>query len=489
MVSKTEATQIQEFDVQAVLGIMDVVDTMRNLDKEVQEQLDRPKKIEALKTQLRERYTVSGIQVTDGQLDKAITDYFSRRWEFEEPGRKFSYKLAIAYVNRKWIATRIGIPVVAVAVAVPSGNFLIKAGIEAAKRAAERSVENSIESAYVSRKDLESEIDKVLSSPIVSRLPSYETEQVKSITANTRTQLTDITQFFNTFCPDGISDDTITLENYTDVEHNFNPVRERLNNVKIELDKARGILDTQERLESKKKSLDTLIEEIRTNNPPQILKQQAETLYAQGIASFEGRQLKGLESYVEQLSGKKADIAAFTELPTRLSSLYAAVKNLAQEDAAVAKAENIHDEAQTYIQTADIDRLRESIREFEALESALNQEYEVVIVGGDERYWKGDPNSPSVYYLKVEAHDQRGRELTIRIKDAEQDGKEESVTQWGEHVPQHVYERIKRDKLDDGIINNKNFGRKRKGYLTEEVIFADNGRPLQRSRQVTLREK
>ena len=488
MISKPVTTP--EFDVQSVLGIMDVVDTMRSLEREVKEHLNQPQKIEALKKQLRERYSLSGIEVTDGQLDKAITDYSSRRWEFEEPRKGLGYKLAFAYVKRGWIATRIGIPTLALAVAIPTGDAIIKAGIRAAKRSAERSVENSIEGAYTTRKDLELTINKILSSPTVSRLPSYEADQVKNIAVNSGTQLSELDSPLTKLCPDGVSDDVVTIDNYIDMEQSFSPIKSRLDGIKSELAKANNILDTQERLDSTKKSLDALIEEIRLGNPPNVLKQQAEALYAQGAASFQGRQLREVESYLEQLSRKKVDIAAFAELPARLDLLYNSIKTIAKEDAAVGKAEKVHNEARSYVESANIERLRSSIQELEFLESALNEEYTMVVVGGDERYWKGDPNSPSVYYLKIEAHDSNGRKSKISIKDAEQDGKVESVTQWGEHVPQNIYEGVKKDKLDDGVIDNKIFGRKQRGYLTESIVFTgNNGVPLKRTRQVTLWEK
>ena len=42
-------------------------------------------------------------------------------------------------------------------------------------------------------------------------------------------------------------------------------------------------------------------------------------------------------------------------------------------------------------------------------------------------------------------------------------------------VSASVYEQIKRDKVDDGIINNKVFGLKKRGYLQPNYFIPTTG--------------
>jgi len=58
---------------------------------------------------------------------------------------------------------------------------------------------------------------------------------------------------------------------------------------------------------------------------------------------------------------------------------------------------------------------------------------------------------------------------------SEEDGKTHAVKQWGLRVKTSVFEQIKRDKMDDGIINNNVFGRKRRGYLQPQYLIPTTG--------------
>jgi hypothetical protein len=49
------------------------------------------------------------------------------------------------------------------------------------------------------------------------------------------------------------------------------------------------------------------------------------------------------------------------------------------------------------------------------------------------------------------------------------------VRQWGLRVSRRDYERIARDKQDDGIIQNRRVGQKRQGYLNPEYQVDTSG--------------
>jgi hypothetical protein len=74
------------------------------------------------------------------------------------------------------------------------------------------------------------------------------------------------------------------------------------------------------------------------------------------------------------------------------------------------------------------------------------------------------------YYVIVEAVGSDGNVLSFPVY-SEEDGRAERVNRWGIRVDQAVYDRIRADKLDDGIIQNNRFGEKRKGYLKPDYAF------------------
>ena len=58
---------------------------------------------------------------------------------------------------------------------------------------------------------------------------------------------------------------------------------------------------------------------------------------------------------------------------------------------------------------------------------------------------------------------------------SEEDGKTSTVEQWGLRVESAIFEQVKRDKMDDGIIGRNVFGVKKRGYLTPQYAIPTTG--------------
>ena len=59
-------------------------------------------------------------------------------------------------------------------------------------------------------------------------------------------------------------------------------------------------------------------------------------------------------------------------------------------------------------------------------------------------------------------------------------GATETVSSWGLRVPQAEFERVRRDKQDDGIIQDDLVGSKRRGYLTHSYSIQTDGATITR---------
>jgi hypothetical protein len=90
--------------------------------------------------------------------------------------------------------------------------------------------------------------------------------------------------------------------------------------------------------------------------------------------------------------------------------------------------------------------------------------------------WRVPQNNPNArnYYVIVEAVTAAGKRLAVPVT-SEEDGKTDTVKQWGLRVKASVFEQIKRDKVDDGIINNNVFGLKKRGYLQPRYLIPTTG--------------
>ena len=74
------------------------------------------------------------------------------------------------------------------------------------------------------------------------------------------------------------------------------------------------------------------------------------------------------------------------------------------------------------------------------------------------------------YYLIVEAVSPDGTVLSMPVVN-EENGKTETATKWGIRVPQSTFEAVRRDKNDDGIIQNNKLAEKRRGELDPTYLM------------------
>ncbi|MDX2488942.1 DUF6384 family protein, partial [Desulfosarcina sp.] len=113
------------------------------------------------------------------------------------------------------------------------------------------------------------------------------------------------------------------------------------------------------------------------------------------------------------------------------------------------------------------------------LYTQLTQQYEVRIVsspGTPSGVWRVPQNNPNArnYYIIVAAVTTDGKRLSLPVT-SEEDGKTSTVEQWGLRVEPAIFEQVKRDKMDDGIIGRNVFGVKKRGYLAPQYAIPTTG--------------
>lgn len=113
-----------------------------------------------------------------------------------------------------------------------------------------------------------------------------------------------------------------------------------------------------------------------------------------------------------------------------------------------------------------------SLVDIKALETRLNEAYTIQIVSepGQKSGFRLQPKvnqAARVYYLVVQALDPSGKVIERSIRN-EITGKTETVRKWGQHVPRETYDRVGRDKRDDGIVQMNKLGEKVAGKLKPE---------------------
>jgi hypothetical protein len=109
----------------------------------------------------------------------------------------------------------------------------------------------------------------------------------------------------------------------------------------------------------------------------------------------------------------------------------------------------------------------------------LRSEYTLTVIsrqGESSGVWRIPDVNPDArnYYLIVEALDPNGKPLTLPVK-SEEDGKTYNVDKFGIRVSSAIFDQIRSDKSDDGIIQNNRVGVKRRGYLKPEFLISIEG--------------
>ena len=189
-----------------------------------------------------------------------------------------------------------------------------------------------------------------------------------------------------------------------------------------------------------------------------------------GFAGVGLMEQRALERDAERL---RVEVARLGTLESEIADLHAAVLAEAVEELGRERAAGLRRSADAQLAVRDVDGLEETSRSYRQLHRLVASEYEIVIVAG---VWRRHDELPGVrnHYLRVQAIAADGSRVPVVIRNEEY-GTTAEVTEWAERVPQEVYDRVGADKQDNGIIDDDDFGFKRRGFVTAERNYEDLG--------------
>lgn len=167
------------------------------------------------------------------------------------------------------------------------------------------------------------------------------------------------------------------------------------------------------------------------------------------------------------------------ELPRALRGEYDRVVAGSQDPAARAEATRLLAEGEAAARAGHAAEARARRDALAALAERLAIAYTVRIVnrpGEPSAVWRVPAANPRArnYYLIVEAVDGTGRPVEVPVT-SEEDGHTARVARWGLRVPQAEFERVRTDKLADGIIDQPVIGEKAAGTLATHWTIQTTG--------------
>jgi hypothetical protein len=186
-----------------------------------------------------------------------------------------------------------------------------------------------------------------------------------------------------------------------------------------------------------------------------------------------------LEVRPARLAQEQARIELTETLPKGLKQAHANVAAIATDPAAKQKADALLADGERAIRDGNRAGAAKVGGELSALADDLAREYTLTIVsrpGESTAVWRRPPGRGQArnYYLIVEAVTPKGERLRLPVRN-EETGETETVAKFGVRVPESVYEEVRRDKTDDGIVRKNIVGIKRRGKLGVDYQMASEG--------------
>ncbi len=167
------------------------------------------------------------------------------------------------------------------------------------------------------------------------------------------------------------------------------------------------------------------------------------------------------------------------QLPDDLAKAQQDILSIAKDPKAKTLANNYYDVGTSGLSSGDNDQAKSALKSLEELSFELGQIYTLRIVsraGQSSGIWRvPDKNKRAMnFYIIVEAISPSGKVLPQYIT-SEETGKIKKVDQWGIRVEENVFNRIRDDKKDDGIIQKNIFGKKEKYFITPQYNYPSSG--------------
>jgi hypothetical protein len=413
-------------ELDQVMLAMDVVDTLRHQQDLVDRELASDERDQALIDKVKRMYASQGIEVTDDVIAEGVAALQEDRFAYRPPPRRGSLWLARLYVNRGFWA-KVGAALVALCLA----GFLI------------------YRFAYVGPERR----GRMQAAQEMNALIGQQQDQISVA----KQRLAQLTQALNTARSKAPPQATLAAQRLS--------------------------AEAEQQLAAAETNLKAF------EKLPLASNLNADSLATQGDAVK--RRLDQRAYLVEELNAhlKKAEAAltGLTELatlPQKLASQRNSLLAASRGEAARTETEKLYAEASAALDRGDVQGALRGSAALQNLQNQVEQEYTLRIVSRPKTpsgAWRVPPNRPGArnYYIIVEAVTPDGKRLTLPIT-SEEDGSTRDVQQWGLRVDAATFDAVRRDKQDDGIIENNRFGVKKRGYLKPEYLMPTTGGAITR---------
>jgi hypothetical protein len=416
-----ESRDTPKIELPEVMIAMDVVDTLRHQRSLVERELQSEDREQALIEKLRRIYADQGIDVSDAVIAEGVRAMREERFAYNPPKTGWRVSLAHVYIDRGRWAKRLLIGLAALVGIWGAYQYVYVAPAERTRSRTARELKTNLANQTARMAELKQAIVATSGEleAVRGTVPADITSQINRLTQKARQALASASRQLEAAekLPAVMSVGNDRLE------ETASSVQNRFNTRSGLLDKVEGDLRT-----------------------------------AQGAVAS----IQALRSGFSDLHDLRAQALAESRAPD-----------------ATRKIESLYREAYDSILSGGAESAQNARQALRNTHDILKQEYTLQIVsrpGTPSGVWRypADRQSARNYYLIVEAIAPSGKPLKLPIT-SEEDGTTRVMTAWGLRVDASVFEKVRRDKEADGMVNRKRVGYKKRGYLAPDYEIPTTG--------------
>ena len=447
---------------------MDLVDSIRHEEALASAAMADAQTEQQLVEQVRRTYAAQGIDVSDQVIEDAVRALRERRFQYQAAPRGLQATLARAYVSRR----RWG-PLVAVLLAVMAAVGVAGNWIDARREATRIAEAGARADSAASDLDALAQQAGQLAHAAAALLDPAPPDAVAMIAREARDAAQDVRERA------GAARARLSgagrperLEQLQDSAAETDAAARAASVLRQSLAGAAAGLDQAQRLLAAQRTAETQVEALQASDTPAVV-ERAGTLLAQvrrAVAAADVAAAEGGVAQIRTLGQQATQRAAVTLQDIPDPHRPAALRHVAAMDAALASG----DAAAFTTAAAALEQLTTSLRQAYTLRIVNRQ-------GVQSGVWRhpNDNRNARNYYIVVDAIGPDGRRLEIPVTN-EETGQIVRTATFAVRVPEAVYEQVKADKLDNGLVDNAAFGEKRAGETEVRYAFPTAGGAITR---------
>ncbi|MCA8941037.1 MAG: hypothetical protein KDB80_00640, partial [Planctomycetes bacterium] len=457
-----------------VMLAMDVVDMLRHERALVEQELREDERRVAFIARVREIYESQGIEVSDEVVAEGVDALLEDRFRYEPPKRTFAVRLAEVYVERVLWAKRAAIAVVLLVVVglaywIPHRIQLSRAIAGFEYRWGE------LEDRADDLRQRSSMLSRAIQSAAAIEGPAIAASLLADAGRRLGTAgaaLESIEESL-THAPDANEYperrealDALVSQH----ESEFELVLVDLAAVDRGLESLRSLRDLGSDIEQATTPLASVAIDEDEQRVVDGLRAAALAAVDAGDREAASGHIDRLRQQVGQIVGAYRDRA---RIDAELVHLAGRIDAMSTDADTTAELTELRTTARDRLANGDLAGAEDTAARLTELLDLLELEYELrIVTDARSGVWRYDPSRKGArnHYIIVEAFGRHGNALRLSIEN-EETGKAERVRKFGVRVPESVYERIKADKLDNGIIDARIFGHKRRGSRVVDYEF------------------